>query len=436
MTVTTGDEALSRAQFRQAQEQRRIATDAVAQLPAWPLLALLWGLPLWWVLGLFPVSSVIVAVPMVCYLVLKRDVVVVPGILPYVALLAWMVPSALMLDGGMLSFLIRFSQLASVAVIAVYVVNARAQLPDSRILAGLVAVWGAVVAGGYLGLLAPDLQLTWTVGRLLPGGLAGNDYVRDMVFPTAAEIQHPWGAPEPFVRPSAPFSYTNGWGASIALFVPVLLGAGLRTPTPVRKGLVLAAIALTIPPALATTNRGLFLTWAVVLAYVALRLTLRGHLAVPLAAGVGVGILSVSGGWAALMRLLTARQEVVDTTAGRAGLYREAFERTLGSPLLGFGAPRQSYWSEIYVGTQGMVWNVLFCFGFVGLGLFAWFMLGLVLRTFAAPTTWQLWLHSALVAAAFMSIFYGLDRHLPYIAVVAAMLLRHRYLPPVAVLRP
>ena len=68
----------------------------------------------------------------------------------------------------------------------------------------------------------------------------------------------------------------------------------------------------------------------------------------------------------------------------------------------------------------------MFCFGFVGLALFAWFLIGGVIRTAAAPNTIALWLHSAVVTSCVVSIFYGLDRHLLAICLILGLLLRER----------
>lgn len=404
-------------------------TRSTGHLPAWPVIALLWGLPLWWLVGLFPLSTVIMAVPMVLYLLQYRHIALPPGFMPYLALLVWILPTAMMLDGGILGFVIRFSQLASVGVVAAYVLNARESLPWKRLLSGVCIVWGWVVLGGYLGLFSPDLELTWTVGRLLPAALTANTYVSDLVFPTPAEVQTPWGAEEPFVRPSAPFAYANGWGASIGLLTPVVVARAAVSRHRWRYVVLGGALLIALPPALASTNRGLFLALGIVVVYVVLRLFLRGNAVALLTATCAGAILALSGAWSRLSQILGQRQEVVDTTEGRSRLYWETWERAWESPILGHGSSRPSLTTEVTLGTHGMVWSMMFCFGFVGLVLFVWFLGGLVCRTIAVPTTAGLWLHAALVAALIMSTFYGLDRHLPYIVLIGALLLRDKHRP-------
>jgi polysaccharide biosynthesis protein PslJ len=399
-------------------------------LPAWPIMTLLWGLPLWWMFGLMPFYLAIMAVPMTALLIRKGRVAILPGTAPWLAFIAWMLPCALMLDsfGRTLGFSLRFSQFVGVALALLYLVNCPAVTPR-KLLTGLTVTWIFIIASGYLGILWPDGTLTFTVGRLLPSGITSNEYVSDLVFPRFSEVQQPWGAQEPFIRPSAPFAYTNGWGAAVVLLTPVAIAAALERGT--RKAIVLVGLGLlaAVPPAVASTNRGLFVGLIAVVAYVAIRLTLRGRLTglawLTGLSAVAVIVLAQAG----LIGAIANREQTVDTASGRGNLYQEAFERALQSPLLGYGAPRPSFTSEIAVGTQGALWNTLFCFGFVGLALLGWFLIGSVIRTRQAPSTSALWLHAAVVGTIVMAVYYGLDRHWISICLVIGLLLREKYTP-------
>lgn len=401
------------------------------ELPAWPVLLLLWGLPAWWAFGLLPFSLLIMSVPMVAYLIQRGRVAIVPGTLPWIAFVVWMLPCALMLDsvGRVVGFGMRFSQFAGVAIVLVYLINAPTSLTVRRVLTALSFTWGFIIVAGYLGMLWPEGELTLTVGRLLPASVLENEYVRDLVFPGFSEVQDPWGAEEPFVRPSAPFPYANGWGAALVILTPAAIAAALERGTATAICWFMVGAGLAVPPAVASSNRGLFLGLAVGVAYVSLRLLLRGRwlgfLWVCILSSGVLFLLSASGA----LEGIVARQEVADTTTGRSLLYEETFARTLESPILGFGSPRPSLSSEITVGTQGALWNTMFCFGFVGLLLFAWFLIGAVIRTASAPNTITLWLHSAVVSSCVVAVFYGLDRHLLSICLIIGLLLRERYLP-------
>lgn len=404
---------------------------ASRELPAWPLLALLWGMPAWWAFGLLPFYLLIMSVPMLAYLIQRGRVITVPGTLPWLAFVVWMIPCALMLDslGRLIGFGMRFTQFAGVAVALVYLLNAPRSLTVRRVLTALSMTWGFIIVCGYLGMLWPEGELTFTVGRLLPSSVLENEYVRDLVFPGFSEVQDPWGAEEPFVRPSAPFPYANGWGAALVILTPAAIAAALERGTTSAICWLLFFSIIAVPPAVASSNRGLFLGLGVGIGYVAVRLLLRGHWlsfvwVCILSSGV-LFLLSVSGAVDEVM----ARQEVADTTTGRSLLYEETFIRTLESPIIGFGSPRPSLTSEITVGTQGALWNTMFCFGFVGLALLAWFLIGGALRTAAAPNTIALWLHSAVVSSCIVAVFYGLDRHMLSICLILGLLLRERYRP-------
>jgi hypothetical protein len=406
-----------------------VETRLERALPAWPVLTLLWGMPLFWASGLLPFSTIILAVPMFAFLLRSGQVRLVPGTLPYVGFVVWMLPCALMLDSisRVAGSALRFGQYAAVAVALVYVVSARRSLPAGRVLAGLTFTWVFVILGGYLGLLWPEVTLNLTVGRLLPGSLLENEYVSDLVFPPFSEVQTPYGAEEPFLRPAAPFAYTNGWGAAMAILTPVAVGYALQHSARRVKVLVAICAVAAIPPSLATTNRGLFLGLIAVTGYVLLRLLFRGALLPFLSVavlGVVVTVVLVLSG---LVDDILARQDTANTTEGRGDLYVETFERTLLSPILGYGAPRPSFTSEISVGTQGAVWNAMFSFGFVGLGLLLLFLVGGVLRTWSAPSVPLIWLHASLVGACVISTYYGLDRHMLVLCLLLGVMLRERY---------
>ena len=399
------------------------------ELPAWPVLALIWGAPLWWVSGLMAFISIMLAIPMLALLIRRGRIGLVPGVLPLLVFTVWTVPCAMMLDssGRLLSFGLSFAQLASVAVVLLYIVNARRSLSAGRIMAALTFTWLFIIVGGYLGILWPDTVMTFTVGRILPGSIVGNDYIATLVYPPFAEVQQPYGATEPFLRPSAPFTYTNGWGAGFAILTPIAIATAVSRGTKTAFFLVAVALVAAVPPAIATSNRGLFLGLIAAVVYVAFRLIGRQQWGPVIALGF-CGVAAVIGLAASgLLDAIATRQEAADTTQGRSELYVETFERTLTSPILGFGSSRPSFTSEINVGTQGMIWEVMFSFGLVGLALFAGFMIGAVVRTWRAPTVTILWLHASLVTACLLSVFYGLDRHMVTIVAVGGLLLRERY---------
>lgn len=415
-----------------ASPARRATSGAAVALPGWPVLALLWGFPVFWVLGLVVIGPAILAMVMGAYLMRSRGLLIVPGIPAFAAFLLWIVPTAVMIDSAprMLGFGFRLTVLLIVGMTLLYSINAHRSLTRKDLVTGLTFVWLFVIAGGYLGLMFPEVRLSTPVGIVLPSSIGSNDYVHDLFFPPFAEIQSPYGAPTPFLRPSAPFPYANSWGVAIVLLTPVALARFLMSPSWRVRLFLLAALGAMLVPAMATSNRGMFAAFALGALYVTLRMTLRNR-AAPVLSIVGLGIVGIAVLIASgVPQRIAERQLYSQTTEGRSALYVETFQRTLASPLLGYGAPRPSLTHEVSVGTQGYIWSLMFSFGFVGLALFLWFLLATTWRTRRAADDVDVVLHSVLVMTCFLITVYSLDiMQMLTVILVAALLLRARYLP-------
>lgn len=418
-------------QTRSARRAPLPVTLELPALPAWPVEMLLWGFPAFWLLGLLPFIVPIMAIIMAALLLAHRYLTTVPGVAPWFMFVAWTIPCALMLEEPLrlIGYSQRVANYVAVAVVLLYVVNARRELPTHRVLRGLTVIWVTTVIGGYLGMLFPDVRLVTPVGLLLPDAITSNEYVHDLLFPPLAEVQQPWGVEEPYIRPSAPFPYTNGWGSALVLLTPVaVVVTSLSRSRGTKLFLILCTVAA-IAPASATLNRGLLLGLALIFSYVAVRLVFHGHLLPFLLLTGGLVVIAFAASSTGLLDGISERAEH-GSTDDRATLYRETVERTLESPIFGYGAPRPSDTVGVSVGTQGQIWMVMFSFGLVGLALFLWFLFGTVIRTWHSATTASLWLHSSLLACCLLIFFYGLDTmQLLTVALVAALLLRNQVLP-------
>lgn len=407
------------------------ADDVHEALPAWPVLAMLWGFPVFWLLGATVIAGVALTVVMLSYLAHHRAVRLVPGVYAFAAFLVWVIPCVVMIDSTarLLGYAYRLSILLIVGTAFVYTISAGGRLGRRQIVNGLTFVWLFTIAGGLVGLLIPEARLTTPVGLLLPQGLTGNEYVYDLFFPPMAEVQQPFGSPVEFVRPSAPFPYANSWGVAIVLLTPVAVACFLQTRSRLVRAVLVIGLVLMIAPALGTSNRGMFAGLVLAAVYVVVRLAIRDRAAPVLsiaALGVVGAVVLIANG---LLTQISTRQQYGDSAGTRLSLYQETLERTVRSPLLGYGAPRPSV-SEplVSAGTQGYVWMLMFSFGFVGLALFLTFLWGTTLRTWRAPGDVDIVLHSVLVVASFIVVFYGLDiMQLLSIMLVAAVLLRRRH---------
>lgn len=399
-------------------------------LPAWPVLALLWGFPVFWVLGATVITGVLLTVVMLSYLAHHAAARFVPGAYAFTAFVAWVVPCALMVEGTarLMGYLYRFSILLVVGTAFIYTLAAGARLSRRKIVHALTSVWFFTVIGGLAGLAFPTARLTTPVGLLLPSSLTSNEYVRDLFFPPFAEVQTPFGSPTEFIRPSAPFPYANSWGVAIVLLTPVAVACFLQTRSTLLRLGIIAGLCGMLAPALSTSNRGMFAGLVLAAVYVVIRMAVRDRAApvITIAVlGIVGSIVLVANG---LLTQIQTRQQYGDSNGTRFGLYEETFRRTLDSPLLGYGAPRPSVEPGISLGTQGYVWMLMFSFGFVGLALFLLFLWGTTVRTWRAPGDIDLILHSVLVVASTIIVVYGLDiMQLLTVMLVAAILLRRRY---------
>jgi hypothetical protein len=408
-----------------------VLEDAHEALPAWPVLALLWGFPVFWLLGATVIAGVGLTVVMLSYLAHHRAVRFVPGVWAFTAFVVWVIPCVIMVDSAsrLMGYMYRFSILAIVGTAFVYTISAGSRLSRQRIVNGLTFVWFFTIVGGVAALLIPEVRLTTPVGLLLPHGLTSNEYVHDLFFPPMAEIQHPFGAPADFVRPSAPFPYANSWGVAIVLLTPVAVACFLQARSRLPRVAIVIGLIAMIAPAMATSNRGMFAGLVLAAVYVVVRLAVRDRatpvLTIAVLGVIGAVVLIANG----LLTQIQSRQEFGDSSGTRFTLYQETFDRTLQSPLLGYGAPRPST-SEplISAGTQGYIWMLMFSFGFVGLALFVTFLWGTTLRTWRSPGDVDIVLHSVLVVASVIIAVYGLDiMQMLSIMLVAAVLLRRRY---------
>lgn len=394
----------------------------------WPLYALFGLFPLWWVLGLGAFIWPVMAAPMLLSLLARRTVRVPRGYGFYLLFMIWMMASALQLNGPdrMIGFVFRALLYSSVGITCLYVYNAtKEQLPTRTIVRMMALFWGIVVAGGLLGIVAPELEFRTLAERLVPGRLLANDYVYTLVHPTTAQIQVFLGYPVP--RPRAPFVYTNDWGGTYALLVPFVLAAWTQVRSLARRSILRLVAIVSLLPVVFSLNRILWLCLIVAIVYGSARFAIRGR------TGGFQGILALGAVVFLIFTFGPTRQLIDDrvntphSNQGRTILYKEAADSVGKSPLLGYGAPRpsQSNPNLPSVGTQGQFWLVLFSHGVPGAIFFTSFLGYACWRTRKARTTTGLWCHIVIVLALIQMPFYGLlSAQLHIIAIAIALAAR------------
>ncbi len=256
------------------------------------------------------------------------------------------------------------------------------ELPRRRIEGLLALMFCWIVAGGVLGLLAPEFNLTSPLEIVVPSGLLGDATTASMIHPLAAQQQEVLGYDTP--RPSAPWGYTNIWGNNFGImvvwFVYWWLTRGMSRLWSRIGGGVIMLIALTV--AVYSLNRGLWIALVGAAIYALVRAARVGGSRAALAIGgsavalVAVTLLSPASS------LIAERFETGKSNDVRSFSIEESFVVTGQSPLLGWGGPREVVGStssiavgrseecprcgNIPLGANGQLWYVMVGQGIIG----------------------------------------------------------------------
>jgi polysaccharide biosynthesis protein PslJ len=396
----------------------------------WPLVVLFVAFPLWWYLGVSAFTWPIVAIPMLVALVLRGQTRAPVAMILWLAFLSWMLLSGLQLESvtTIMTFVYRFSLYTAAAVLFLYVYNMpRGGPADSKALRILTLFWMVVVAGGYAGILLPGHSFVPPFDDLLTPWLRNSEFVKELVQPVFAQVQTFLGYPVP--RPAAPFTYTNEWGGNIAVLTPVAFAAISTAGRGWWRRLVIVVLIASLVPMAFSLDRGMFVSLAIGIAYVTVRLAMRGHLGA-LATLLALAVLTM------LIAVLTPLGHLVvssfasthgQSNATRVSLYQQASAGANASPLFGYGAPKPvvGQVGSPAIGTQGQLWMVLYSHGYPALVFFLGFFLAVLWQTRRARGTAGLWLHSvALVALAQVAVYGWLPVELQVVMVAAALAYR------------
>lgn len=381
--------------------------------PAWPLVAAFALYPLWWLLGLGPFVWIAFAVPMVFRLLVAPEPIRVPrgfGLWLIFLVLALLSGYQLESFSQLIGFSFRYGDLLAATVIFLYAYN----IPHSQLSAKggvkiIASVWTSVVLGGFVALMFPEGSLPSLSARILPEPIATHEFVAQLITPEFAQVHTFLGFPLP--RPSAPFTYTNTWGAVFALTLPFVLALALAAETRRGQLALFTAMAFGLVPALLSVNRTMWAAVVLAVAFmagaapdIAVRQILRSFLLVGL-----LLLLVLSATF--IGDVVAQRIDTPHSNAARADLANEAVATVVESPLLGHGRPQAYEGPGIRppVGTQGHLWFIAVSHGLPALLFFlAWFTLAFWHAArgdgFLAP-----WFRSALLAAALMLPFYGMS---------------------------
>jgi hypothetical protein len=406
-------------------------TQSHLRLPVtWPVVALFVAFPLWWVLGLSALIWPVLAVPMLVAMIWRRWTRAPAPIVLWFLFCSWVLMSGLQLDSGtkITTFCYRLALYVGAGVLFLYVYNMpRSGQIDVKVLRILIAFWMIVVIGGYAGIVGGAHTFPGVIEFLLPHSLRYQPFVRELVQPVFANVENFLGFPDP--RPAAPFPYTNNWGGNVAVLTPVALAALSATKPGPRRNLIIVFLFASLVPMVVSLNRGMFLSLAVGLLYVAIRLALRGRVTTLMSLLGLIVLVAVVVALTPLGHLISAN---LSSTHGhsnttRVSVSQQAFEGANHSPIFGYGEPQAvtGQGGTPPIGSQGQLWMVLYSNGYVATALFLAFFVAVLWQTRRARGTAGLWLHAApLVALAQISFYGWLPAELQVVMVTAALAYR------------
>jgi O-antigen ligase len=172
-----------------------------------------------------------------------------------------------------------------------------------------------------------------------------------------------------------------------------------------------ALLALALVPAIYSLNRGLWLSIAFVLGYVALRALLRGRprpfvnlaaIALVLAA---LAVLTPLGDLAA------SRLETGHSDARRTSLVQQSLDGIAEAPIVGHGGPRVNpeQPDRAPIGTHGQIWLIGYSHGIPAVVLFVLTLAAILMGTWRAnENELGFWVNAVVFVALVQMFFYSL----------------------------
>jgi hypothetical protein len=391
----------SREPGRTSGSHARRRGSLLSRHPAWPIIALLAGYPIWWALGIADYMFILLAIPMAVRLYTwraqgRRLLRLPPGFSLWMLFLICMLAGAATLGltapgtiaspvgNRIIAFSDRGASYLAVTVLLLFAGNlTELELPRRRLawLLGLVGIYAII--GGFAGILLPGFQFTSPLALVMPKSFQSNTLVQSMLHPALTQVQGVLGEAEG--RPKAPFDYTDSWGESLTILLPWLLVAWWATRRQRRKALAVAALALV--PLIYSLDRGVWIGMAVSVVYLAVRFAARGKLGLLTVIGSGIAVVGILILISPLHSLISARlTSEQNSNSIRASLNTLALRDGRASPLIGYGDERHQQGSAASIavgptvdcsacgqseaGSTGQFWLLLVSDGILGTVLY------------------------------------------------------------------
>jgi hypothetical protein len=366
----------------------------------WALFSMIVLYPVWRMLGATLFIVPLLAVPMALELFRRRRVKYPAGSTVWtvflllgllgIVMLNKQVPGALPPNPGVGRYLAYFQRNADYVcalVVLLYVGNmSERELPAKRVANMLATLFVVVVVGGLMSLFMPHITFTTPIAHVLPHSLRSNSFVIHLVTVQFAQYQDVLSGLTG-ARPSFPFQYTNTWGEAAVLLLPWFLIATMRGPKTLwQRAWPIGILLMFMYATVYSVNRGMWVGIALGIAYMIVRLAMRGKTlpAVIVLATVAIGailVLTTPVGNVILGRIATPHSNQI-----RSDLNNDAIAAAKTSPIIGYGggssAPGSSRGVAVGpsancaqcgsrdIGSDGQLWLLLITQGFVGAGLY------------------------------------------------------------------
>lgn len=373
----------------------------------WQLTGLLALYPLWWLLGVAQVLSLVAAAMMALELLRRKRIYAPRGFALYLLFLCWVVIGVLLLQVNApgtvqgpshtryLTFSFRLSWYIAATIVLLYIGNMRKELSSVRIVRAFGWMFVTVVGGGILGTIAPHLDFPSAIEVILPKGITAIPFIHDLVHPVVAQLNLVGGIENP--RASAPFPYTNAWAVNLALTLPFFIAAWFGPQAAWRRKVGPFILVVALIPVIVTVNRGLWIALIVVALLTAVRSAASGHLRSLMGVLAGAGVVAVLLVMTPLGATVQHRIDNGYSDEGRTNLSESSVTTVVKtSPFVGLGTTRdvQGSFTSIAgastsacplcappaLGTQGHLWLVTFSTGIVGLLLYLGFFVYQTMR--------------------------------------------------------
>jgi len=338
-------------------------------LPLWPLTIAFTGYVVFWAVGIPWLVWPLMALPMFVNLALCKNARVPPGFNGWLLFVAVVIASASMIEGGAsgwIQWAYNLGEYLCATVFFAYTYNVNAAA--DRVIPLLARFWAVAIVCGILGMLLPHFQMQAPAAHVIPPGLRDNEFIKSTLNIRFASVDNLVGVP----RPSAPFPYSNRWGAVVLLTLPAATWYVFRMRRP-RSVVWIAIFVVSIVPIVYSQNRGLWIGMAVAGMYLAMRALREGNIGRMAAIIMIFVLVALLGYVTGLTSIVLAKFNSHYSSDARSSIYGLTWDAFKQKPWIGHGTSGTATGNVVggvAVGSQGQLWALMYSTGVSGLVTF------------------------------------------------------------------